>query len=63
LCGFTLARSHAVTGDRIAIDSYLGHSDSFVKAVARYALRYADVVEGDHMEFAKAVADGAIGTA
>ena len=63
LCGFALARSHAVTGDRIAIDSYLGDSDSFVKAVGRYALRYADVVETDHSEFAKAVADGATGTA
>lgn len=57
LCGFTLARSHAVTGDRIAIDAYLGDSDSFVKAVARYAIRYADVVESDHTHFAKHVAD------
>jgi len=57
LCGFTLARSHAVTGDRIAIDAYLGNSDSFVKAVARYAVRYADVVEADYAQFAKFVAD------
>jgi uncharacterized protein (DUF2252 family) len=57
LCGFTLARSHAVTGDRIAIDAYLGHSDSFTKAVARYAVRYADVVEADYAQFAKYVAD------
>ncbi len=57
LCGFTLARSHAVTGDRIAIDAYLGNSDSFVKAVARYAVRYADVVEADYSQFAKFVAD------
>lgn len=57
LCGFTLARSHAVTGDRIAIGAYLGDSDSFVKAVARYAVRYADVVEADHGQFAKYVAD------
>ncbi|MEZ5184879.1 MAG: DUF2252 family protein [Candidatus Nanopelagicales bacterium] len=57
LCGFTLARSHAVTGDRIAIDAYLGDSDSFVKAVARYAVRYADVVESDYTRFAKYFAD------
>jgi hypothetical protein len=57
LCGVTLARAHAVTGDRIAIDAYLGDSDSFVKAVARYAVRYADVVESDYTQFAKFVAD------
>lgn len=57
LCGVTLARAHAVTGDRIAIDAYLGDSDSFVKAVARYAVRYADVVETDYSHYAKFVAD------
>jgi uncharacterized protein (DUF2252 family) len=57
LCGFTLARSHAVTGDRIAIDAYLGDSDSFVKAVSRYAVRYAEVAEADYTQFAKFVAD------
>jgi uncharacterized protein (DUF2252 family) len=57
LCGFTLARAHAVTGDRIAIDAYLGDSDSFVKAVSRYAVRYADLVEGDYAQFAKFVAE------
>lgn len=57
LCGFALARSHAVTGDRIAIDAYLGDSDSFVKAVSRYAVRYADVAATDHEQFAKAVAN------
>ncbi|MBK6764111.1 MAG: DUF2252 family protein [Micrococcales bacterium] len=46
-----------MTGDRIAIDAYLGNSDSFVKAVARYAVRYADVVEADYSQFAKFVAD------
>jgi hypothetical protein len=61
LCGVTLARAHAVTGDRIAIDAYLGDSDSFVKAVARYAVRYADVVEADYTQFAKFVADDQAG--
>lgn len=60
LCGVTLARAHASTGDRIAIDAYLGDSDSFVKAVARYAVRYADVVEADYANFAKFVADSQV---
>jgi uncharacterized protein (DUF2252 family) len=60
VCGFALARAHAVTGDRIAIDAYMGDSDSFIKAVARYALRYADVVEADYAQFVKAVADGRV---
>lgn len=57
LCGFALARAHAVTGDRIAIDAYLGDSDSFPKAVARYAVRYADLVEADYSQFAKYVGE------
>ena len=57
LCGFALARAHAVTGDRIAIDAYLGDSDSFPKAVARYAVRYADLVESDYSQFAKHVGE------
>lgn len=61
LCGFTLARAHAVTGDRIAIDAYLGDSDSFVKAVVRYAARYADLVESDYAQFAKFALESAEG--
>lgn len=57
LCGVTLARAHASTGDRIAIDAYLGDSDSFVKAVARYAVRYADVVDADYANYAKSMAE------
>lgn len=57
LCGFTLARAHAATGDRIAIHAYLGETDSFVKAVVRYAIRYADLVEADYAQFAKHIAD------
>ena len=57
LCGFALARSHAVTGDRIAIDAYLGDTDSFPKAVARYAVRYADLVEADYTQFVKYVGE------
>lgn len=60
VCGFALARAHALTGDRFAIDAYIGDTDSFEKAAARYAVRYADLVESDYKEFCKAVADGAL---
>ena len=42
LCGWTLARAHARTGDRIAIAAYLGGSDKFDQAVADFAETYAD---------------------
>jgi uncharacterized protein (DUF2252 family) len=57
-CGWTLARAHARSGDRIAIASYLGRSDRFDRAVAEYAVSYADLNERDHRALAEAVADG-----
>ena len=48
LCGWTLARAHARTGDRIAIASYLGASTAFDRAMARFADAYADLNERDH---------------
>jgi len=42
LCGQTLARAHARSGDRIAIAAYLGKSDVFDRAVADFAAAYAD---------------------
>jgi uncharacterized protein (DUF2252 family) len=51
ICGWTLARAHARSGDRIAIASYLGKSDAFDKAVADFAFAYADVAEADHLAF------------
>jgi uncharacterized protein (DUF2252 family) len=47
-CGWTLARAHARTGDRIAIASYLGASDRFDRAITRFAQAYADQNERDH---------------
>src|SRR4051794_14122355 len=47
ICGQALARAHARSGDRIAIASYLGKSDSFARAIAVFAERYADQNERD----------------
>jgi uncharacterized protein (DUF2252 family) len=48
LCGWTLARAHARSGDRIAIAAYLGSSDAFDRAIAAFALAYAEQNEQDY---------------
>ena len=58
LCGWTLARAHACSGDPIAIAGYLGSSDAFDQAVADFATRYADQNERDYEAFVKAIEDG-----
>jgi uncharacterized protein (DUF2252 family) len=58
LCGATLARAHARTGDRVAIAAYLGDSDSFDKALARFAESYADANESDHRALIDAIRSG-----
>ncbi|MGZ5357075.1 MAG: DUF2252 domain-containing protein [Solirubrobacterales bacterium] len=58
MCGWTLARAHARTGDRIAIASYLGSSDAFDRALALFATAYADQNERDHQALKEAVASG-----
>jgi uncharacterized protein (DUF2252 family) len=60
LCGWTLARAHARSGDRIAIAAYLGGSDVFDRAVAQFAAAYADQNERDHQALVDAVASGRI---
>jgi uncharacterized protein (DUF2252 family) len=60
LCGWTLARAHARSGDRIAIAAYLGGSDVFDKAITRFAAAYADQNERDHKALVDAVASGRI---
>ncbi|MEY9837985.1 DUF2252 domain-containing protein [Streptacidiphilus sp. EB103A] len=55
LCGATLARAHARSGDRIAIAAYLGAGDAFDKALARFAERYADQNERDHQALVDAI--------
>ena len=60
LCGWTLARAHARSGDRIAIAAYLGGGDVFDQAITRFAAAYADQTERDHAALAKAAASGRI---
>ena len=60
VCGWTLARAHARSGDRIAIASYLGRSDVFDRAVAEFAVAYADQNERDHAALVQAAHDGRI---
>jgi uncharacterized protein (DUF2252 family) len=60
LCGWTLARAHARSGDRIAIASYLGGSDVFDQAVAEFSVAYADQNERDHAELVRAIDTGQI---
>ena len=60
LCGWTLARAHARCGDRIAIASYLGNSDVFDKAIAAFAVAYADQNERDYQALQDAAATGRI---
>jgi uncharacterized protein (DUF2252 family) len=60
LCGKTLARAHARSGDRVAIAAYLGGSDVFDTAVADYALAYADQNAADHAALRRAATDGRI---
>ena len=58
LCGFTLARSHAVSGDPAMISGYLGSSDRFDSSIAEFAVRYADQNDADYREFVAAIRDG-----
>jgi uncharacterized protein (DUF2252 family) len=58
LCGWTLARAHARTGDRVAIAAYLGSGDVFDRALAKFAEAYADQNERDYRAFAAAVQSG-----
>jgi uncharacterized protein (DUF2252 family) len=58
LCGWTLARAHARTGDRIALAAYLGGSGKFDQAIADFAEKYADQNERDYAALQAAVKDG-----
>jgi uncharacterized protein (DUF2252 family) len=58
LCGWTLARAHARSGDRIALASYLGGSAKFDQAIAGFAETYADQNERDYAALQAAVKDG-----
>jgi Uncharacterized protein conserved in bacteria (DUF2252) len=60
LCGATLARAHARSGDRIAIAAYLGNSDVFDRAIADFSAAYADQNERDYQTLLDAVKSGRI---
>src|SRR5262249_28083552 len=60
LCGWTLARAHARSGDRIAIAAYLGGGDAFDKAIVEFSKAYAEQNERDHKALAAAVKSGRI---
>ncbi|MEU3066617.1 DUF2252 domain-containing protein [Streptomyces sp. NPDC006906] len=63
LCGATLARAHARSGDRIAIAAYLGGGDLFDRALVTFAESYADQNELDHQALVAAVRAGRLPTA
>jgi uncharacterized protein (DUF2252 family) len=58
ICGWTLARAHARSGDPIAIAAYLGEDDQFDRSISDFAKRYADQNELDYQAFADAVRSG-----
>jgi uncharacterized protein (DUF2252 family) len=60
ICGWTLARAHARSGDRIAIAAYLGSGDVFDRAMAAFAETYADQNERDYRALQEAVASGKV---
>jgi uncharacterized protein (DUF2252 family) len=60
LCGWTLARAHARSGDRIAIASYLGGSDVFDQAITEFSDAYANQNDLDYRSLVAAVASGRI---
>jgi uncharacterized protein (DUF2252 family) len=62
LCGWTLARAHARSGDRFALAAYLGKSDRFDNAVTAFATTYADRNAADHTVFAEAARTGRVET-
>jgi hypothetical protein len=58
ICGWTLARAHARSGDPIALAAYLGASDKFDRSITDFAERYAVQNELDYQEFTKAIESG-----
>jgi uncharacterized protein (DUF2252 family) len=58
ICGWTLARAHARSGDPVAIAAYLGKGDTFDRSITDFSQGYADQNELDHQAFAEAVRSG-----
>jgi hypothetical protein len=60
LCGWTLGRAHARTGDRVALASYLGNGPAFDRALLEFSKAYADQNERDYQRLVDAVNSGEI---
>ena len=60
LCAWALARSHARTGDPVAISNYLGRGNQFDRALARFARSYCATNAGDHAALVDAIAAGRV---
>jgi uncharacterized protein (DUF2252 family) len=60
LCGWTLARAHARSGDRVAIAAYLGKGDRFDRAIVEFSKAYAEQNERDYRALSAAVESGRI---
>ena len=58
ICGWTLARAHARTGDAAMIGGYLGENDSFDSTLAKFAASYADQADRDHATLVEAIRAG-----
>jgi uncharacterized protein (DUF2252 family) len=58
ICGWTLARAHARSGDPVAMASYLGRDDVFDRSITDFSERYADQNEQDYEQFVKAIGSG-----
>ena len=62
VCGWSLARAHARTGDAVAISAYLGTSDKFDGAITDFSETYADVNARDHVAYLEAIKQGKVST-
>jgi uncharacterized protein (DUF2252 family) len=60
MCGWTLARAHARSGDRVALAAYLGGGDAFDRAIAGFSEAYADQSERDHAALVTAIESGRV---
>ncbi|MGZ4609407.1 MAG: DUF2252 domain-containing protein [Actinomycetes bacterium] len=60
LCGWTLARAHARSGDPLSISEYLGDGDAFDRALTDFSKRYAEQNERDYQQFVDAVGSGSL---
>ena len=60
MCGWTLARAHARSGDRVAIAAYLGAGDSFDRAIAAFSESYSEQNKRDHAELVAAIDSGRV---